>query len=210
MTASELPRFALPGTWARVDLGSEALLKSTVKRAVAALVGPADAAAALRADMRRHFEIVAQRAQEDGAVEFYIARQIVPGVPLSGTLAVTTPEIDLVRLNQAGLPDLSSVLAVSVDEMSGATAKGKPIEGAEITAVRQTYRRNLAATDVSPELRILQADYWVAAARPARLAVMSFTTAFVELEPEMLSLFDAIVSSTRWPVGSASLAGASQ
>ena len=188
----------MPGTWARVDLGDDAVLKASVRRAVAALVGSADVAASLRADMRRQFEVVAQKARSDGAIEFYIARQVVPGVPLSGTLALMLPKIDLARLDQAGLPGLADVLGATVDEMGGAP-RGKHVEGPEITAVRQTYRRTIASTESSPELRILQADYWIATPRPARLAVMSFTTAFVDLESEMLGLFDAIVSSTRWP-----------
>ncbi len=76
------------------------------------------------------------------------------------------------------------------------------LEGAPIRAVRQTWRRTRRATedDVEVEFDLIEADYWIAAANPSRMAMITFSTAYAEYEEEMLALFDAVVSTIRWDV----------
>jgi len=199
---THLPQFALPGTWVRIDLSSADSTKASIHHAAERIVGRADAAAQLRADIRSQFELAADAAQQSNALEYYVAQEITPGVPLSASLSVHLPRLDLARLNEFGLAELAGVLGVGVE--AGALPDGeKTLDGPEVTVVRQTFHRLLTAPDSEVELPTLRADYWVAAAHPARISLLSFTTAFVDLEAELLELFDAIVQSTRWPIPSA-------
>ena len=68
-------------------------------------------------------------------------------------------------------------------------------------AVRHSWRRtaHVAEGEVEKDFELIEADYWLAATDPNRIALLTFSTAYAEYEEEMLSLFDAVVSTIRWP-----------
>ena len=68
-------------------------------------------------------------------------------------------------------------------------------------AVRHSWRRtaHVAEGDVEQDFELIEADYWLAATDPNRIALLTFSTAYAEYEEEMLGLFDAVVSTIRWP-----------
>jgi hypothetical protein len=198
-----LPKFALPGTWGRIDLATEASIKASVRALVDRQVGKADDRATLRAELRDRIVPVANQAREKGGVEFHLSQEIVPGVPFGASLALFVPELDLARLGQLGLDDLRAVLEESLGPSAGATPSDLEPGNGEIRAVRHIYRRTVPAADDAAEYPILEVDYWIAAARPARIATMSFATAFAGFEDLLLDLFDAIVETVRWPLAEA-------
>ena len=78
----------------------------------------------------------------------------------------------------------------------------EPASSEQIKAVRHSWRRvtHVVEGEVEQDFEMLEADYWLAAADPARIALLTFSTAYVEYEEEMLNLFDAVISTIRWDV----------
>jgi len=188
-----VPVVVLPGAWSRVDLSSDEAARASTKRIAEKAVGKGDAGARLRAELRERILSAVSPAREKGAVEFHFAQELTTGVPLSASLAVFVVRADLAELDSLGGADMSRLVSESVKDGSTDTA----IDAGSLGVVRRTYKRKYVESD-APELPILQADYWVTGVRPARVAILSFSTAFVEFEEQMLELFDAILKTIRW------------
>lgn len=194
------PRFALPGSWGRINLATERTTQSSIRRVVEHAVGRDDKLAPLRADLRKRFTEAANIARDNSAVDFHIALELAPGVPLPAWLGVFLPDIESTDFAALGLTELQEALGVSLALTEGDGAVGtKQLSIDKIKAVRQAFHRIRPATDDEPALELLQVDYWLAAAEPNRLALLSFTTNFVDFEEQMLELFDAVISTVRWP-----------
>lgn len=135
-------------------------------------------------------------------MELQIAMEISPGVPLSATLAVFLPQIDLEKLDSLGLAELAVVLTGVVTSSTDPTETGlvEELREPEFRAVRQTYLRSTRLNEGDESTPLLQVDYWVAATEPSRLALLTFSSTFVDFEEQLLDLFDAIVATIRWPV----------
>lgn len=204
-----VPRYVLPGSWGRLDLSSAQSTKESIRRLVEQAAGKSDQLATMRHELRNRFQVAADEARSGGAIEMQIAQEIAPGIPLAATLAVFLPEIDLSQLEKMGLAELEVILtgAVADDSSSSEVVSTEELRLPELRAVRQTYLRRTRMEGVDDVLRMLQADYWIAAANPARLALLSFSSTFVEFEEQILELFDAITATTQWPVGDAKTSG---
>lgn len=197
----EYPIFILPGTWGRIDVSTEERTKTTVREVVTRFVGRADEAATIRAELRSQLTVIAESARDGGAVEFYVATEVAPSVPLTATLSVHAPQWDIARLDELGISGLESVLLASAAGMSGERVGERTMDAPEIAVVRQRYRREVdrSASGAEP-LPLIQVDYWVAAPYPARLALLSFASPMTAFEEELVELFDAVVRTARWPV----------
>jgi hypothetical protein len=200
MTHELSPRFALPGTWGRVNLDSDATTQRSIRRVVEHSLGRDDNLATLRADVRKRFREAADIARASAAIDFYVSLEIAPGVPLPAWLAVFLPNVAREDFDSLGLSDLMLTLDESTASATGAesVASGR-FESGKVQAVRQVFHRTNAATDDEPATELLQVDYWLAASRPNRIALLSFTTQLIEFEEQMLDLFDAAISTVRWP-----------
>jgi hypothetical protein len=189
------PRFVLPGTWARVDLANESTIRATVRKVVDDAVGRRDDQARLRRELRDAITAAAAPARERGAVEFHFARELTAGIPLSATLAVFVVRADLAPMTDmpAGAIDLTVA-----DAVAPAGPVGRADVSPGIRATRTTSRRLVPDREGVPGHEILEVDYWISAAAPARIAVLSFSTALSDLEDDMLQLFGAIVQTVRW------------
>ena len=196
---SGAPRFALPGTWGRIDLASEATTQRSIRRLVERTTGRDDALSTLRAELRARFNTAATLARENGAVDFHIAMELAPGVPLPAWLAVFLPAIAEERLEELGLTDLRAALDFGVAATAPSNAGVTTIAKNRVQAVRQAFHRVTPETDEQPATELLQVDYWLAAGNPNRIALLTFTTQLVEHEAQMLELFDAIIGTVRWP-----------
>ncbi|MCU1513182.1 MAG: hypothetical protein JWO10_272 [Microbacteriaceae bacterium] len=199
------PRFAMPGTWARVSLTSDASVQSSIRKLVERAVGRDDRNASLRQELRSRFREAADVARENDAVDFHVALEIAPGVPMPAWLAVFLPKFDSAEFAAFGSTELGKALdfglaGVQTENPASRSVLDGDRMSDKIKAVRQAFRRVRAATDDEPELQLLQADYWLTATHPNRIALMTFTTNFVDLEEQMLDLFDAVISTVRWPV----------
>jgi hypothetical protein len=191
------PRFVLPGSWSRVDLTTVDSMKVTVRRIVDDAVGRQDERARLRAELRKAIIDAATPARDRGAIEFHFARELTEGVPLSATLAVFLVPADLGSIDEMPASAIDMVVADAV--MDSGSAKAVPVSpGIKVT--RTASRRRVPERNGVPSHEIVEADYWISASSPARIAVLSFSTALAELEDDMLTLFNAIVQTVRWDV----------
>ncbi|MEP6481213.1 MAG: hypothetical protein ABJA94_04310 [Rhodoglobus sp.] len=206
MSATPIPRFVLPGSWGRVDLSSEASSRRSIRKIAEAATNRRDDLAPMRADLRDRFQTAADLAREGGASDLYVAFELTKGVPLPAWLTVFQPDIESTDFAALGIKELSTVLdqaAKTPDER--VTETRSELEDGAIHAVRQTWRRQTHASEgegenhVEETFEILEADYWLAASNPNRIALMTFSTAYAEYEEEMLGLFDAVINTIRWP-----------
>ncbi|MET0989246.1 MAG: hypothetical protein ABWY54_01225 [Glaciihabitans sp.] len=198
---SGAPRFALPGTWGRINLASSATVQSSIRKVVEHAIGRDDRLATVRAEMRSRFLEAATVARDHDATDFHIALELAPGIPLPAWVSVFVPDIDATDFQALGLTDLKEALNFGLSTAQNDVATSQTVvEKTRVHAVRQAFRTVQPATDEAPELELLRADYWLAAPNPNRLALLSFTTGYVQFETEMLELFDAVISTVRWPV----------
>jgi hypothetical protein len=143
-------------------------------------------------------------AREVGATDLYIAMELASGIPLPAWLMVFTPTIEDADFARFGIEELKTVLTDSAEiyEPEASTSAIESAEGSTsaISAVRQNWRRrNVSPDDPEVGFDVLEIDYWIAAAHPNRIALLTFSTGYAEYEEQMLALFDAVVRTIRWP-----------
>lgn len=197
MSSRVAPRLLLPGTWLRIDLTSEATTRASIRRLIEAGVGRSDNLATLRAHLRSELQTGADVARQGQAVEFYVARSIAPGVPLAATLSVHLPDVDEEKLQSLGLDELVDLFE-HIDD-SGQADSTVESSVAEIRVVRQISHGIVRESGDVPPVQTVKFDYWMGASDPPRIALLAFSTTFVEFESQLTELFDAIVAATRWP-----------
>lgn len=199
MTAQNLPVFGLPGSWGRIDLATEESVSRTVRSLVERRIGRADEFAQTRAQFREHLTKAATLARESGGREFHFAYEIAPGIPFSATLVLTVPDIELSGAGALGPAELSKQLGETLLGSGLINDAASRVDTNDIRAIRSDYRRTVPAAGEIPEHEIIQADYWIAASFPARIAMMSFSTVFVAQRDLVVQLFDAIIGTVSWP-----------
>lgn len=211
-------RFALPGSWARIPLDSEAQALRAVRKLTEQVTGRKEELATLRAELRARFTTVVEAAREGGAEDLYIGLELVPGIPLPAWAAVFPADAEQLDLAAVGFADLGRGLdfAAGAAPEGGSTARGDGETGGDgddatrVHAVRHAWRRTtqVAADGEERTFDLVEADYWIAAAEPNRMALVTFSTALAEYEEEMLELFDAVIGTLRWPAPVDAVAGA--
>ncbi|PZQ90816.1 MAG: hypothetical protein DI534_06420 [Leifsonia xyli] len=204
MSTESTPRFALPGKWGRINLRSEASIQRSIRRVLDEVTRRRDDLVEPRAELRRRFQRAAELAKEGGATDFYVAFQLVPTIPLPAWVAVFTPEIESTDFAALGLGELAQFLDQGMQDWGDANAavhSGTTGPDGQIHAVRHSWRRvaDVVEGEVEARFEFVEADYWLAARDPNRIALLTFSTALAEYEDEMLALFDAVVSTLRWP-----------
>lgn len=199
------PRFVLPGTWGRINLASEAATQKSIRKVLEQVTRRRDDMADTRQQLRNRMQRAADVAREAGANDFYIAFSLTPKVPLPAWVSVFTPEIDSTDFTALGLGDLKSFLDAGTrswgPEGTEIVSGEVGADSEKIHAVRHSWRRvvDVVEGDVDQAFEFVEADYWLAANNPNRIALLTFSTALAEYEEEMLSLFDAVVGTIRWP-----------
>lgn len=199
------PKFVLPGSWGRINLESEAATQRSIRKVLEHVTNRRDDLADTRAQLRSRFQRAADVAREGGATDFYVAFSLAPTVPLPAWLAVFTPEIDSTDFDALGMTELREFLDGGTRGWGPSDEKTRQPLGSEdgrMHAVRHSWRRTheVEGGDTPTTFTFVEADYWVAATEPNRIALLTFSTALAEYEEEMLMLFDAIVSTLRWGV----------
>jgi len=196
-------RFALPGKWARIPLESKAEALRAVRKLTEQVTGRKEELATLRAELRSRFTQVVETASEGGAEELYIGLELVPGIPLPAWAAVFPADAEQLDLNSVGFTDLARGLDFAVGTPpEGGTSEALDDPSSRVHAVRHAWRRTtqVATEEGERDFDLVEADYWVAAAEPNRVALITFSTALAEYEDEMLELFDAVIGTLRWRV----------
>ncbi len=198
------PHFSLPGSWARIPLESRANTLASIRRMTERVTGRQDQLATMRAELRERFTKAADIAREGGASELFIGLELIPGVPLPAWAAIFPADYDAVDLRELGIDDARRAVefAVGAAPDGGETRRSDIDAPTPIHAVRHAFRRRTEGREGDSEYAfdLVEADYWIVASNPNRLALLTFSTAFAEYEDEMLELFDAVVSTLRWSV----------
>lgn len=175
-----------------------------MRRLVEESMGARDDLSQQRASLRQLFQPVADSAREGGATNLYVAIELADGVPLPAWLLVFPLELESADFSRLGIEDLKAVLqeGAEIFEPDAPPSGVEPAEGSgsPITAVRQNWRRRTVSPD-DPDVGfdVLEVDYWIAAAHPNRLALLTFSTGYADYEEQMIALFDAVVRTIRWP-----------
>jgi len=198
------PKFVLPGRWGRINLESEASIHRSIRQIADEATRRRDDLATTRAELRARFERAATAAKEGGATDFYLAFNLTPAIPLPAWISVFTPRIDSTDFDSLGLGELRSFLEAGTKNWGPDEAQVESFDReAEqpLQVVRHSWRRTreISEGEAQGEVEFLEADYWIAATDPNRIALLTFSTAYAQLEDEMLGLFDAIVRTIRWP-----------
>jgi hypothetical protein len=196
------PRFVLPGNWGRVNLSSESASRQSIRKIAETATGRKEELASVRAELRERFQKAADVAREGGASDLYVAFSLTKGIPLPAWLTVFEPEIDSTDFDALGIAELKKTLDLGITTSDeGVTSKTSDIEGTPIHAIRQSWRRqnHVVEGEIEQTFEFLEADYWLAAPNPNRIALLTFSTALAEYEEEMLGLFDAVIQTIRWP-----------
>ena len=193
------PRFTLPGKWGRIDLATEASSRRSIRRFIEQVSGSADQLSNLRAEMRGRFQKAADAARDGGASSMFVAVELAKGIPLPAWAVVFEPSIESTDFAALGLGDLKSFLELGVRTADPAV-QSADVSGLAIQAIRHSWRRTtqLDPEDEATKTEMLEADYWLAAANPNRIALITFSTGYADYEQEMLALFDAVISTIRW------------
>ncbi len=203
MTVST-PRFALPGKWARIPLTSEAAMLSSLRRMAEDLTNRMDQFATLRHELRTRLTAAAETARSGGATDLFLGLELMPGIPLPAWIVVYPADYESTDFDSIGFGDFSKALDIAAGgaPAGGASEIGEIDSPTPIHAVRHAYRRSTEVIegDVQETFEFVEVDYWIAASEPNRLALVTFSTALAEYEDEMLELFDAVISTVRWPV----------
>ena len=204
MTQTTTPRFALPGKWGRINLATEASTSRSIRKVLDEATNRRDDLASTRAELRSRFERAADSARQGGATDFYVAFNLTPSIPLPAWIAIFTPEIESTDFDALGLDKLKEFLDVGTKSWGPEGAGTKSFESGvdgQVHAVRHSWRRvhDVVEGEVERTFEFVEADYWLAAQHPNRIALLTFSTALADYEPEMLELFDAVVRTVRWP-----------
>jgi hypothetical protein len=194
MLLTEAPRLVLPGRWGRIDLTTPEASRASIRAFVADALGRRDDDAGARAEYRRRLEATAEAARADHGRTLHVAIELTPGIPVPATLTILMPPLDDIRLDERGLQSVADLAGSLVgDDESAATTV--TTLGPAIAGVRKVSSRT---TGEQAGLAVLQVDYWLVAADPARLAVLSFSSPLVALQDMLVDLFDAIVATATW------------
>lgn len=197
------PKFVLPGTWGRVNLDSEAASRRSIRKLAESATGRKEELATVRNELRDRLQTAADAAREGGASDFYIAFELAKGIPLPAWLAVFEPDIESTDFAALGLQELTKLLEVGASVVGTGEDADVVVSqpSTKMHAVRHSWRRtaHVAEGDIEQDFELIEADYWLAATDPNRIALLTFSTAYAEYEEEMLGLFDAVVSTIRWP-----------
>lgn len=200
MSAPRL-HFRLPGKWHRVDLSGGSASEASIKQAVAATLGRADARAKMRAQLRQELRTAVESARQAEAMTMMFSTEISPGTPLPVSLVVyapaglrmspalgTDPE-KVLAVASEGLKRTDPVRAASLHRLAGA---GGPVD-------RTHSVERIAPSELIPDTAgatRLVADYWVPVPGTKQVAMVRLSTPMGELENTMLSYFDVLIGAT--------------
>lgn len=184
--------FVLPGSWWSLDLhGSNEAVSKRIYDLVEKAIGNRDDCARLRHETRQLLTDVAERGRTAGATQVYLGRSLVGSIPLAATLAISRPGVSLPDVAPGADRAAALLRLVPGEEPS-------VLEHPRCAVVRSAKRA--CPEDVAEstnELSRLMVNYWIQPPDVNDLVVFTFTTPMIQLEEELVFLFDAIVTTVR-------------
>ncbi|MBO9553607.1 hypothetical protein [Cellulomonas sp.] len=190
-------RVVLPATWWAVDLRDEAARRRSIATLVGQQLGRGDELAALRADLRRHLEVVAIDAAALGGQLLAISLTRAGPVPIPASVAVYRALAgDRARETLANVEAALRAEPATSDTVDAAQGPHGPV-------LRRTRTASGAAEIGAQDVPMLLADYWLDLGDGAGLVSLTFSSPLVEAREALLPLFDTVVASVTPVTGSA-------
>ncbi|MFF3065539.1 hypothetical protein ACFVQ3_13350 [Oerskovia sp. NPDC057915] len=192
-------RLRLPGSWWQVPLHDRAEARASVRRLVAAQVGPADDRASVRIELERRVLAALDDAIGGEGQAFHVALSIVPGVPLPVTAMVSLPAQQLTPAIGTSATATMAILERGLADVTegGADSLHRFTAGASEVA-RRTRRHVVADPDSDETLPTVAVEYWMTVPGTKRFVLVSFSAPAGELEEPLTGLFDQIVRVSSW------------
>ncbi len=189
----------LPGKWWRLPLGDADRLRDSARSLAVRTVGRQDDRAQLRAELAASVLKAAKEAERANASDFYLALEVVPGVPIPISLSLSWPDLPARLSREAGADVEAQSLAASL-RSAQPTAEVDTWGAGDLGVVRvtETSAHALAVSVGADGAEKLSVSYWVMTADFATPLVLSFTTSLVSMADSILELCDAIVSTVSW------------
>jgi hypothetical protein len=193
--------FALPGFWWHIPLVEPEGIKRTIHTIVESAIGRADDRAELRRELREQLRGSAESAAAAGGREFYLAREIQPGIPLSAAISVYWPLLKAVPSDVAKNGKLlRGFLKATLADSDGSAA---PLTEQEFSVGESAVLRRdfLVLSEPGPdneERGTFRVDYWLTVPGKPRVVLLAFSSSFVTMREQLNELFDAIVTTVRW------------
>ncbi|MFE4464768.1 hypothetical protein ACFRCR_06555 [Oerskovia sp. NPDC056781] len=192
-------RLRLPGNWWQVPLHDRTEARASVRRLVAAQVGPADDRASVRIEFERRVLGALDDAIGGDGQAFHVALSIVPGVPLPVTAMVSLPAQHLTPAIGTSASATMAILERGLADLTegGADSLHRFTAGASEVA-RRTRRHVVADPDSDETLPTVAVEYWMTVPGTKRFVLVAFSAPAGELEEPLTGLFDQIVRVTSW------------
>ena len=198
-TRDDFIKLTLPRTWFDIPLGESAQTAAAVREIVQRTIGRADEHAQLRADVRaRTIEAIAE-AQRANAIGFWVAIEVVPGVPLPAFATLYRPS-SAVGEGTDGSPAaiMAELLAGFVTAASSAPSIDECFTLGDSLVYRSQRVVTHSADDERPETSSLIVDFWLTVPGATGIRLLSFSSPAPELAESLGNLFGSIVATLRW------------
>ena len=192
-------RLRLPGNWWQVPLHDRAEARASVRRLVAAQVGPADDRANVRIELERRVLGALDDAIGGDGQAFHVALSIVPGAPIPVTAMVSLPAQQLTPAVGTSATATMAILERGLADLTegGADSLHRFTAGASEVA-RRTRRHVVADPDSDENLPTVAVEYWMTVPGTKRFVLVAFSAPAGELEEPLTGLFDQIVRVSSW------------
>lgn len=197
------PDFALPGRWWKVPLETRQQLSRSASAMAEHALGRSDQLATARAELRQAVIQAADSAAQAGAVEFYFALEVVPGIPVPLFLGIYKPELPLRLSTSASAQAAADALAASLAASQEDSTVSSWTQG-EIGVARELRVLQPPPGNELPTAQ-LRTDYWLSKHDCDDTFIMSFTAPLYweQVAEALLALSDAVVSTITWETDAA-------
>ncbi|PJJ70865.1 hypothetical protein CLV46_0394 [Diaminobutyricimonas aerilata] len=200
VAAAALPRLLLnlPGRWWDFPLHDPVAGDAAIRRIIDDHVGRADRFATLRRQLAAQLGDALRTASDGGASSLSVAVELVPRVPLSATCSVHLPDLSVSPAVGTDARVVMDVFAESLERSGLGEGTAPHRFGAGSSQVLRTHRIRAVQPDGDDPLDVLVIDYWITVPGTKRLALVRFSSPFVDLQASLLRLFDAVLRAATW------------
>lgn len=187
--------FALVGSWAAIPVADPAAASRAVRRLVDESIGRADELATFRHGLRSMLDDSVAGSRRGNGQMMYLAREIVPGIPLLATLTIAWPPLAPLPVSVGTRPKAARAMLkqMLIENLGGADDTELELE--QSVALRRASVVPAPIADGADSLRL---DYWVSSPIPGRFVLFAFSTPLLRIRDQVTTLFDTMVESIRW------------
>lgn len=189
--------FRLPGQWWQIPLDDRDAASSSIKALLKNRFAHVDELAQFRHDLKRQFLAALEQAIEGDGVAMHVAINIVEDMPISASVCVYLPDVSISPAVGTAPVAVMDIAQQGIEASSGGAA-GVRFSAHESEVLRVSRRSVIETKDDQDDLPLLLVDYWMTIPGTKRIILLTFATAFADIEEAMVTFFDSIVVATWW------------